>query len=102
VKAELAAQGIKLRQVKALDIKRWADVYLDQHAELLAEADAIIEASPALKKIAERERKRMAKTTSVAGSGASAAKPLPDTVRNEPNFRTLSLHEQRKREAIQQ
>jgi hypothetical protein len=58
VKAELAAQGIKLRQVKALDIKRWADVYLDQHAELLAEAEAIIEVCPELKKIAERQRAR--------------------------------------------
>jgi hypothetical protein len=59
VKAQLAAQGIKLRQVKALDIKRCAEAYLNQHAELLAEADEVIEACPELKKIAERERRRL-------------------------------------------
>jgi hypothetical protein len=102
VKAELAAQGIKLRDVTALDIKRWAEAYLNQHSELLAEAGAIIEACPELRKMAERERKRLAKTTSVAGREPRPAQPLPDTVRIEPNFRTVALHEQRKREAIQQ
>jgi hypothetical protein len=59
VKADLAAQGIKLREVKALDIKRWAEAYLNQHPELVTEADDVIEACPELKKIAERERRRL-------------------------------------------
>ena len=79
VKAELAAQGIKLRQVKALDIKRWADAYLNRHAELLAKAEAKINTSPELRKLAERQQKLMlrlnAKATCAAWREASPAPP---------------------------
>jgi hypothetical protein len=54
-KAQLAARGVRLPDVRAAEIKRLANGYLDQHGEeLLAEANAIIEASPALRKSAER------------------------------------------------
>jgi hypothetical protein len=87
-KAELARQGIKIYRVKASDITRMANEYLGQHPELLAEADVKIETSPGLKRIVDRERKRLGIATSVAGRRASPTKPC--------------LHEQRKREAMRQ
>jgi hypothetical protein len=92
-KAQLAAQGIKPYEVRARDIKRLALAYLDQHAELLAEADAVIEACPELRKIAERERRLNAKATSVPG------RERPATHRPA---QPLSLSEQRWREAVRQ
>lgn len=68
VKAELAAHGFKPYEVKASDIKRWANAYLDQHAELLAEADAVIEASLSCG--------RSQSASASAGAGASSTRVL--------------------------
>src|SRR5262249_52906616 len=84
VKAQLAAQGIKLYEVKARDITRLANAYLNQHGELLAEADAKIEAGPELRKLAEREQRRQQRLTATAAGGpgreASPAKPCAASI----------------------
>ena len=40
VKEELRKQGLKLTQYDAREITSWANVYLDEHPELIAEAIA--------------------------------------------------------------
>ena len=96
VKAELAAHGFKPYEVKASDIKRWANAYLDQHAELLAEADAVIEASLELRKIAERERGRRSKlnagATSVRGANQDLPR-MPALVRSSRLFVMVHIYE---------
>jgi hypothetical protein len=65
VKAQLASQKIKLAEVDARDVRRMADAYLAEHlAELLAQAERTIAASPSLQRmvaVQKRSQQRRAK-----------------------------------------
>jgi hypothetical protein len=44
VKAELRKQGLKVSHYAAREISSWAQVYLDDHPNLIAEAKPVVEA----------------------------------------------------------
>ena len=43
VKEELKKQRVRIADVEAKEITSWAQVYLEDHAELIAEAKAIVD-----------------------------------------------------------
>jgi hypothetical protein len=43
VKAEIRKHGIRLSEIAAKDISSWAQVYLEDHAEIVAKAKSIVD-----------------------------------------------------------
>jgi hypothetical protein len=66
-KAQWLAQGRRLAELTAGDVRVAADVYLNKHPELFEQAAESIERNRKLRKLAEREaRERRAKLSSDA------------------------------------
>ena len=68
VKAELRKQGLKVSHYAAREISSWAQVYLDDHPNLIAEAKPVVEAWFAQGVFGKRAQKEFIKQSGIEQS----------------------------------
>lgn len=68
VKAELRKQGLKVSHYAAREISSWAQVYLDDHPNLIAEAKPVVEAWIAQGVFGKRAQKEFIKQSGIEQS----------------------------------